>query len=78
LDLSVREHVVAAAARAGLEPAKVDASLGEAPVKLALREATDSAHARGVIGVPTVAVGEELYWGDDRLQEAAARAGRRL
>jgi 2-hydroxychromene-2-carboxylate isomerase len=25
-----------------------------------------------VPGVPTVAVGDELYWGDDRLEEAAA------
>jgi len=27
-----------------------------------------------VFGVPTVAVGAELFWGDDRLEEAA-RAG---
>jgi 2-hydroxychromene-2-carboxylate isomerase len=25
-----------------------------------------------VFGVPTVAVGEELFWGDDRLEDAAA------
>jgi 2-hydroxychromene-2-carboxylate isomerase len=40
-------------------------------VKLALRTATETAHARGVFGVPTVAVGDELFWGDDRLEEAA-------
>jgi 2-hydroxychromene-2-carboxylate isomerase len=27
-----------------------------------------------VIGVPTVAVGDELFWGDDRLEDAAAAA----
>jgi 2-hydroxychromene-2-carboxylate isomerase len=25
-----------------------------------------------VTGVPTVAVGDELFWGDDRLEDAAA------
>jgi 2-hydroxychromene-2-carboxylate isomerase len=37
-----------------------------------LRAATDEAADRGVIGVPTVVVGGEAYWGDDRLEEAAA------
>ena len=41
-------------------------------IKAALREATEAAHERGVFGVPTVAVGEELFWGDDRLEDAAA------
>jgi 2-hydroxychromene-2-carboxylate isomerase len=25
-----------------------------------------------VFGVPTVQIGDELFWGDDRLEEAAA------
>jgi 2-hydroxychromene-2-carboxylate isomerase len=33
-------------------------------------------HKRGVFGVPTVAVGDELFWGDDRLDEAAAQLER--
>jgi 2-hydroxychromene-2-carboxylate isomerase len=41
-------------------------------VKDALRKATDEAIALGVVGVPTVAIGSELFWGDDRLEEAAA------
>jgi 2-hydroxychromene-2-carboxylate isomerase len=28
-----------------------------------------------VVGVPTVAVGERLFWGDDRLEEAAGDVG---
>ncbi|MBA3306072.1 MAG: DsbA family protein, partial [Thermoleophilaceae bacterium] len=36
-----------------------------------LRAATADAYERGVRGVPTVAVGGELFWGDDRLEEAA-------
>ncbi len=41
-------------------------------IKHALRELNDEALAAGVFGVPTVLVGGELFWGDDRLEEAAA------
>ena len=30
------------------------------------------AYDRGVRGVPTIAVGDELFWGDDRLEEAGS------
>ncbi len=40
-------------------------------VKARLRELTDAAHAAGVFGVPTVQIGDELFWGDDRLEDAA-------
>jgi 2-hydroxychromene-2-carboxylate isomerase len=39
--------------------------------KQRLRQQTDDALAEGVTGVPTVAVDGELYWGDDRLEDAA-------
>ncbi len=39
-----------------------------AEIKLQLRAATDEAAARGVFGVPTYVVGDELFWGQDRLQ----------
>ncbi|WAC75461.1 2-hydroxychromene-2-carboxylate isomerase [Roseateles sp. SL47] len=42
-------------------------------VKAALREATDAAVARGVFGVPTIAVGDQLFWGLDALDMVAAR-----
>jgi 2-hydroxychromene-2-carboxylate isomerase len=40
-------------------------------IKERLRSATDGALARGVIGVPTVAAGDDLFWGDDQLENAA-------
>jgi 2-hydroxychromene-2-carboxylate isomerase len=43
-------------------------------IKQLLREATESAHALGVFGVPTVDVAGELFWGDDRLEDAGAHA----
>lgn len=41
-------------------------------VKDELRAATDAAAARGLFGVPTVAVGERLFWGLDALDMVAA------
>jgi 2-hydroxychromene-2-carboxylate isomerase len=75
-DLSMPAHVLDAARRAGLDRAAVQAAVNDPRVKDALREATGAAHARGVFGVPTLAVGDELFWGDDRLEEAAAHGER--
>jgi len=38
--------------------------------KEALRLQTERAQQLGVFGSPSFAVGEELFWGDDRLEEA--------
>lgn len=45
--------------------ADVDAALAAPAVKDALRRNTEAALAHGVFGVPTLALGEELFWGDD-------------
>jgi 2-hydroxychromene-2-carboxylate isomerase len=74
-DLSLAENVHEAAADCGRRD-EVAAALERQEVKDALRAATDEALAAGVIGVPTVAVDGELFWGDDRLDEAALRASR--
>jgi 2-hydroxychromene-2-carboxylate isomerase len=72
-DLSLPENVLEAASRVGLDPVEVERATQEPDIKQALREATDAAHELGVFGVPTIAAGDELFWGDDRLEEAAAR-----
>jgi 2-hydroxychromene-2-carboxylate isomerase len=74
IDLSIPAHVLDAAERAGLDRSEVEAATQRAEIKQALRAATDAAHELGVIGVPTLAVDGELFWGDDRLEDAAARA----
>jgi 2-hydroxychromene-2-carboxylate isomerase len=38
--------------------------------KTRLREQTDAAQARGVFGAPTFFVGTEMFWGNDRLDDA--------
>src|SRR3954468_7645 len=77
-DLSIPARVLSAAERVGLDPVAVEAATHEPEIKGALRAATDAAHERGVFGVPTIAVGDELFWGDDRLEGAAALAGGRV
>lgn len=62
------------ARQVGLDPAHVLARSTEPEVKLRLREYTEGAHAAGVIGVPTLRIGERLFWGDDQLEAAAAAA----
>ena len=73
-DLSIKAHVLGSARHAGLDRDKAQEAMGDPEIKRSLREATEAAHARGVFGVPTVAVGDELFWGDDRLEDAAAYA----
>lgn len=72
-DLSIVARVLEVGEQAGLEPAAVERATSDPEVKLALREATDAAHERGVIGVPSLAIDSELFWGDDQLESAAAR-----
>lgn len=40
--------------------------------KLRLREQTEVAAARGIFGAPTFFVGDEMFWGNDRLDDALA------
>lgn len=39
-------------------------------IKARLREQTGQARARGIFGAPTFFVGDEMFWGDDRLEDA--------
>jgi 2-hydroxychromene-2-carboxylate isomerase len=71
-DLSVTDNVLIAAAACELHPRAVLKAVETRSVKDRLRAATDDAYERGVRGVPTVSVGSELFWGDDRLEDAAA------
>ena len=65
------DNVLIAAAAAEIHPNALLKAVERESVKEHLKEATDEAIERGVPGVPTLALGDELYWGDDRLEEAA-------
>ena len=69
---TVDDRVIGAAVECGLDAGEARAALSDERIKAGLREATEAASARGVTGLPTVAVGDRFFWGDDRLEEAAA------
>jgi 2-hydroxychromene-2-carboxylate isomerase len=71
-ELSNPERVIETGCEIGLGRGEVETAMQDADVKRALRRATGAALELGVNGVPTIAVGDELFWGDDRLEDAAA------
>lgn len=71
-DLSDVDNVLIAAAACELHPTAVLKGIEMQSTKDRLRERTREAYERGVRGVPTVAVGGELFWGDEHLEDAAA------
>jgi uncharacterized protein (DUF924 family)/2-hydroxychromene-2-carboxylate isomerase len=61
----------------GQTPEPILAAAQSDDVKQRLRAQTDEAISRGVFGAPSFTVGDELFWGNDRLEAALAcqRAG---
>lgn len=57
---------------AGLDGARLMARCETDAVKSALKSNTDEAVARGVFGAPTFFVGDQIFWGNDRLEFVAA------
>lgn len=65
------DAVLDAVEQAGMDRGRVREAIESTEVKERLRAQTDAALELGVTGVPTLAIGERLFWGDDRLEEAA-------
>lgn len=66
-NLNDLREIAAVLAEAGFSPADVLAMVQDDKVKNKLRKDTEEAVARGVFGAPTFFVGEDMYWGQDRL-----------
>jgi 2-hydroxychromene-2-carboxylate isomerase len=66
----VADAAVIAELAATLGVADPQAALSAPALKERLRENTNWAISRGVFGVPTLIVGEELFWGDDAVDMA--------
>jgi 2-hydroxychromene-2-carboxylate isomerase len=76
-DISQDDVVAEAARRAGLDPARMAQAIAEPGVKERLKANTDELIARGGFGSPTIFVGDDMYFGNDRLplvREALRRA----
>ena len=59
--------VAAVLQEAGFDPEKLLALAKDAAIKDDLKAATQEAVQRGVFGAPTFFVGQEMFWGQDRL-----------
>jgi 2-hydroxychromene-2-carboxylate isomerase len=56
----------------GQDPARVLARAQSEEIARAFAAATDEARALGIFGAPTFSTGGEIFWGDDRLDDAIA------
>ena len=75
--LNSLEVVLGAAGEAGVDEADVRAGVEDPEIKAELTARTDAAIADAITGIPTVVLPDgRRFWGDDRLDEAAAAARR--
>jgi 2-hydroxychromene-2-carboxylate isomerase len=77
-DIADPATVAAILADLGLPAHQVLERAASPETKEQLRRQTEEAVARGIFGAPTFVVGDELFWGNDRLEDAIAwrrRAG---
>ncbi len=69
-------NVVAEAMRAvGVDADAALHAADAATTKTALREATDGARRHGLFGAPSFTIGDEIFWGQDRLDDAVRWRG---
>ena len=76
LNLGQPEVIAEVLSAAGLDPAEFQRLVEDEAVKARLKANTEEAIARGVFGAPSFFVGDELHFGQDRLDfvaEALAR-----
>jgi 2-hydroxychromene-2-carboxylate isomerase len=69
-DASADDNVQASLAEVGQDAARIIAGADADETVAALAAETETAKSLGVFGSPTFAVGGELFWGDDRLEDA--------
>jgi 2-hydroxychromene-2-carboxylate isomerase len=75
LDIAATDVLARIVTGLGHDPARISAAAGTPENKAALRDRTDAAAAKGIFGAPTfVTVDGEIFWGDDRLEQALAWA----
>jgi 2-hydroxychromene-2-carboxylate isomerase len=71
-DISDRTLIAELIARLGQDPVAALERAESAEGKLRLREHTEQALQHGMFGAPNLRVGDELFWGNDRLEDGFA------
>ncbi|MEC5408131.1 2-hydroxychromene-2-carboxylate isomerase [Paraburkholderia sp. MPAMCS5] len=69
-DIGSVEVVSEALAKLGLPAQQIVAEAQADANKLRLRQQTETAAAKGIFGAPTFFAGKEMFWGNDRLEDA--------
>ncbi len=69
-DINQPEPLARILAELGLPAAAILDQAQAEPTKTSLREQTEQARVRGIFGAPTFFVGTEMFWGNDRLDDA--------
>jgi 2-hydroxychromene-2-carboxylate isomerase len=72
VDASVPNLLAEVVASAGQEPGRVLEAARSPRIEEAYRLSTDEARRLGVFGSPSFVVDGEVFWGDDRLEDAIA------
>lgn len=75
-DISDEAVLAGILAALGLDAAALVARSSEPANKECLKAQTDAAIAKGIFGAPSFVVGDELFWGNDRLDAALQWAKR--
>jgi 2-hydroxychromene-2-carboxylate isomerase len=73
-DINSVESLTPILTELGLPAAELFEQAQAARTKNLLREQTDEARRRGIFGAPTFFVGTEMFWGNDRLDDAVLLA----
>jgi 2-hydroxychromene-2-carboxylate isomerase len=74
--LATAAEVAALLGAAGLDAAALESRMDEPTAQALLEEATARAAARGVFGVPSLFVGDDMFFGNDRLHFVRDRLAR--
>ena len=70
-NLGEPQELAAVLRRAGFDADAFQSLVNDPAVKEQLKKNTEEAVARGVFGAPTFFIGEEMFWGQDRLEFVA-------
>jgi 2-hydroxychromene-2-carboxylate isomerase len=75
-NLGEPQELAAVLRQAGFDADAFQSLVSDPAVKEQLKKNTEEAVARGVFGAPTFFVGEDMFWGQDRLDFVAAALAR--
>src|SRR5262249_16837852 len=76
-DINQADRLASILTELGLAASNILTEAQAEPAKRQLRQQTEEARSRGIFGAPTFFVGTEMFWGNDRLDDALRFASQR-